>query len=153
VERHVLFEDGVVARPDARGVLAPVRRVAEPHRVPDAVLLFEPVLLDGGPPRLLDALAFDAGLRGVERRLQPLDDDVRGLLQLGRRVADEGRSGQRRVVAVPAAGEFDDDRVALLERSIRPREVWRPGVIARRHQRDDRGVVAAVLIRPSINCS
>jgi len=83
----------------------------------------------------LDRLAGDAGFGGVERGLESLDDDdVGGFLEFVGRVADERGAGQRGVIPVATAREFDDDRVAVLELAIGPGQVgcpvWSPDGIS-----------------------
>jgi len=93
VERHVLLCYRLVAGAEARGVFAPVRRVAPAPSSSRCGPLHDVVFGDGLTPGLFDGFAGDAGFGSVECRVDAFDHYLGGPphLRVGRRRTSSGR--------------------------------------------------------------
>src|SRR3954466_5773361 len=112
VEGHAGPQLGAVARPEAHGPLAPVRRVAEADRVAGAVVLADAVARQHGEERLGDVLADVARPRPLEPRLHPLEHGLLGVEEALRRLAEEDGARERAVVALVAARDLEERALA-----------------------------------------
>ena len=131
VKAHAFLEHGAVARAQAHGALAPVRRVAEADRVAAAALLLDAVAGDDLAPGRLDALAGLAGPCRVQCRVDPLQHRLLGIEELLRRRAEIDRARERAVVAAIAAGDLEEGALVRLERPLVPGEMRGRGIGAR----------------------
>ena len=142
MEAHVGLEHGAIALAQARGALAPVRRIVEADRIADAGSLLVAGAPDDAPPSRFDLFAGDARAGRIQRRLQPFLHSGAEAAEAIRRAAEIEGAGKRRVVAVMATAEFEITDCVRLIAVARPGEVRGGALCAGRGRGQSGGIIA-----------
>ena len=143
MECHVLLEHGAVSGSQRHGAFAPVRGIGKPDGIAGAVVLGDAVFLQHREESIGDILAEVARSCRLEPRFHSLEHRLFRIQEGPCRLAEEHGAGQRAMVAVDHAGDFEERALAAFHRPVIPGEMRRGGVGAGRQQGYEGRVVPA----------
>lgn len=108
MEGHTRFEHAVVARAQAHGALAPIWWIADTDWVTATAVLVDIELLKHAEEGTCDITSGVARLGGLEAGSDTFDDCFLAVDEMLRWLAQVNSSGQRAVIALVAAGDFEE---------------------------------------------